>query len=71
MCARRGRSDLFFCNSLPLQKGFYIKELASSPIRGGDGNIEYVSYFSNKDNDIKSINIEEIIKEAFKEQKSK
>ena len=53
------------------QKDFYIKELDSSPIRGGDGNIEYVSYFSNKDNDIKSINIEEIVKKAFKEQKSK
>ena len=53
------------------QKDFYIKALDSSPIRGGDGNIEYVSYFSNKDNDIKSINIEEIVKKAFKEQKSK
>lgn len=53
------------------QKDFYIKELDSSPIRGGDGNIEYVSYFSNKDNGIKSINIEEIVKKAFKEQKSK
>ena len=53
------------------QKDFYIKELDSSQIRGGDGNIEYVSYFSNKDNDIKSINIEEIVKKAFKEQKSK
>ena len=53
------------------QKDFYIKALDSSPIRGGDGNIEYVSYFSNKDNGIKSINIEEIVKKAFKEQKSK
>lgn len=52
------------------QKDFYIKALDSSPIRGGDGNIEYVSYFSNKDNGIKSINIEEIVKKAFKEQKA-
>lgn len=39
--------------------GFNLINLSSSPIKGGDGNIEYISYFSNKqlsnDIDVKAI----------------
>lgn len=47
-------------------KGFYIKNLTSSPIRGGDGNIEYLTYISNKINTNKNINIEELVYNTFK-----
>lgn len=46
--------------------GFYIQNLTVSPIRGGDGNIEYVSYITNKVNCNKNININKIINDAFK-----
>jgi 23S rRNA (cytidine1920-2'-O)/16S rRNA (cytidine1409-2'-O)-methyltransferase len=39
--------------------GFNLINISSSPIKGGDGNIEYISYFSNKqlsnDIDVKAI----------------
>lgn len=43
---------------------YNIQGLTYSPITGGSGNIEYLGYFT-KDN-IKEININEIINEAFK-----
>lgn len=46
--------------------GFYIQNLTVSPIRGGDGNIEYVSYITNKEKDNKEINTNKIINDAFK-----
>lgn len=46
---------------------FFIKDIDSSPIRGGDGNIEYISYFSNKDNVSKKIDIKNLVNRAFKE----
>ena len=47
--------------------GFMIKNLDSSPIRGGDGNIEYISYFSNKElSKNKDIDIDLIVEQAFK-----
>jgi len=45
--------------------GFYLKNIASSPIRGGDGNIEYISYISNKVKENCNINLNKIIKNAF------
>ena len=49
--------------------GFYLKNICSSPIKGGDGNIEYISYFSNKDIS-KNVNIDlkNIINNAFKKE---
>ena len=45
---------------------FYLKDLTCSPIKGGDGNIEYLVLLSNKiDNNI-FINIESVVKDAFK-----
>lgn len=49
------------------EKGFYIKNLTSSPIRGGDGNIEYLTLISNKENKNVNINIEELVYKCFKE----
>lgn len=49
------------------QKGFYIKNLTSSPIRGGDGNIEYLTLISNKVDKNININIEELVYKCFKE----
>ena len=46
--------------------GFYVKDLTSSPIRGGDGNIEYLTLISNKIDSNKNINIEELVYKCFK-----
>ena len=43
---------------------FYCQGLAPSPIKGGSGNIEYISYFK-KDASLKLINIQKVIDEAF------
>lgn len=43
------------------EKGFYVKNLTSSPIRGGDGNIEYLTFISNKINKSGKINIKKIV----------
>ena len=47
-------------------KGFFVKNLTSSPIRGGDGNIEYLTLISNKINSNKDINIEDLVYNTFK-----
>ncbi len=47
-------------------KGFFVKNLTSSPIRGGDGNIEYLTLISNKINNNKDINIEDLVYNTFK-----
>lgn len=49
--------------------GFYVKDLTSSPITGGDGNIEYLAYVSNKVNKNKSIDIKDLVFKAFKNTK--
>ena len=46
------------------ENNYYINGLTSSPIKGGNGNIEYLAYFT-KDNESK-IDIQKIINEAFK-----
>lgn len=49
--------------------GFRVKGLTTSPITGGDGNIEYLMYIFNNtnsnNNDENEINIENEIKKAF------
>ena len=44
--------------------GFNLINLNPSPIKGGDGNIEYISYFSNQQNP-NQINIRSIVNQAF------
>ena len=44
--------------------GYNIIDLSPSPIHGGDGNIEYISYFSNNKN-VKAINIPSVVNQAF------
>ncbi len=51
------------------EKGFYIKGITSSPITGGDGNIEYVTYISNKINQNKNIDVEKLVFETFNKHK--
>lgn len=46
------------------ENNYYINSLTSSPIKGGNGNIEYLAYFK-RDNE-KNIDIEKVINEAFK-----
>ena len=46
------------------ENNFYINNLTSSPIKGGNGNIEYLAYFT-RDKE-RNINIEEIVNKAFK-----
>ena len=45
---------------------FYFKNLTCSPIKGGDGNIEYLLLLSNKIDNNVFTDIESIVKEAFK-----
>lgn len=42
---------------------YYINSLTSSPIKGGNGNIEYLAYF--KRDKERSINIEEVVNKSF------
>ncbi len=42
---------------------YYINSLTSSPIKGGNGNIEYLAYF--KRDKERNINIEEVVNKAF------
>ncbi len=51
-----------YLNSL----NFFIKGLTSSPITGGDGNIEYLVYISNKVNKNIEVNINELVSNTFK-----
>ena len=47
------------------ERGFFIKNLTPSPIRGGDGNIEYLTFISNKINQNSNIDIEQIVTGCF------
>ena len=47
-------------------KGFFVKNLTSSPIRGGDGNIEYLTLISNKIDKNINLNIEDLVYTTFK-----
>ncbi len=46
------------------ENNYYINNITSSPIKGGNGNIEYLAYF--KRDKERSINIEEVVNKAFK-----
>lgn len=46
------------------ENNYYINNLTSSPIKGGNGNIEYLAYF--KRNNESKIDINEVINEAFR-----
>ena len=48
--------------------GYNLINLSPSPIHGGDGNIEYISYFTNQQNP-NVVNIQEIINQAFDNKK--
>ena len=45
--------------------GYNLINLDYSPIKGGDGNIEYISHFSKTSKENTQINIEDVIKQAF------
>lgn len=47
------------------KNNFYLKGLDFSPIKGGDGNIEYISHFSNKTVKNLSVEIEKVVNVAF------
>ena len=47
------------------RNNFYLLGLDFSPIKGGDGNIEYLSHFSNKISKNSLIEIEKIVNNAF------
>ncbi len=47
------------------KKNFYLCGLDISPIKGGDGNIEYISHFSNIKNENIKIDITQIVNVAF------
>ena len=49
------------------EKGFYVRNLTSSPIRGGDGNIEYLTFISSKTNHNESLDIKEIVLTSFRD----
>jgi len=46
--------------------GFFLKDITFSPIKGGDGNIEYLAYFTNKINQNGDICISKTVDDAFK-----
>ena len=47
------------------KNGFYLKNLDVSPIKGGDGNSEYISLFSNKTAGNAQLKFESIVNLAF------
>ena len=46
--------------------GFYVKGLTNSPIKGGDGNIEYLVHITNKEQTNISYKITNIVNNSFK-----
>ena len=43
---------------------FMINGLTYSPIKGGNGNIEYLAYF--KKNDKREVNVSKVVSDAFR-----
>ncbi|MPM77388.1 hypothetical protein SDC9_124391 [bioreactor metagenome] len=43
----------------------HLESITYSPIKGGDGNIEYLALISKRKRDKKAINFKDLIKEAF------
>ncbi len=48
------------------QLNFYLQGITISPIKGGDGNIEYLVLISNKVNSNVNFNVEKLVSSAFK-----
>ena len=48
---------------------FYMKNLTFSPIKGGDGNIEYLIYLSNKISSNFKVDIKKIVNNVFNQNK--
>lgn len=48
------------------KQGFFLQKISNSPIRGGNGNVEYIAYFSNQ-RILKNseINIPQLVHNAF------
>lgn len=44
--------------------GFYCKSISYSPIRGPEGNIEYLGYFTKEPGDYEPVNIPELVAES-------
>lgn len=44
---------------------FYLKGIDVSPIKGGDGNIEYIAYITNKEKNNITIDITDLVNNAF------
>lgn len=49
------------------ESGFNIKGITISPIKGGDGNIEYLLYTTTKQNEDIKYNVEFLVEKAFNE----
>ncbi|MBQ8615660.1 MAG: TlyA family RNA methyltransferase [Clostridia bacterium] len=47
------------------KNNFYLQGLDFSPIKGGDGNIEYISHFTNKTDKNFNVEIEKVVNVAF------
>ena len=47
------------------KNNFYLKGLDASPIKGGDGNIEYISHFTNRQDINSSLDFVKIVNSAF------
>ncbi|MBQ7880490.1 MAG: TlyA family RNA methyltransferase [Clostridia bacterium] len=47
------------------EQGFYLQNITFSPITGGDGNIEYISHFTNKTATNNHFNLKTLVSSAF------
>jgi len=47
------------------ESGFFVKGLSFSPIRGPEGNIEYLAYVSTSQNELFSDSVSDTVAEAF------
>lgn len=54
-----------YCN----ENGFFIKNITYSPIKGGNGNIEYLAYLKKTDKEANMIKFKDLIIEAFEKLK--
>lgn len=45
--------------------GFFVKNIVFSPIKGGNGNIEYLAYVTNKISHNEDFNVDSVIRRAF------
>lgn len=50
-----------------IEENLYLKGLSYSPIKGPEGNIEYLAYFSKRDKEESNLNIELLIKKTVEE----